>query len=54
MLGFFEAAKDLLKDPEESMVVITQSMHGPLGNCDLVGIAAAAGYTLKYEFPFSK
>jgi len=54
LLGFFEAAKDLLKDSDESMVVVTQSMRGPFGNCDLIGIAAAAGYTLKYEFPFSK
>lgn len=53
MEDFLHASKDLLRDEDESMVVITQNTCLPFKSWDVVGVAKRAGYKLVSNVPFS-
>lgn len=53
MEDFLQASKELLRDEDESMVVITQNTCLPFKSWDVVGVAKRAGYKLVSKVPFS-
>jgi hypothetical protein len=50
---FLESAKCLLKDKEESQVIITQNTCFPFKNWNVVGTAKNAGFKLVSKVPFN-
>lgn len=50
---FLESCKSLLKDKEESQVIITQNTCFPFKNWNVVGTAKNAGYKLVSKVPFN-